>query len=44
MPGQLAPHDVDLRPIRTGLANLHIPPQHAKPAQAVMWLDSMLKA
>ena len=38
----LAPHEVDLRPIRTGLANLHIPAKHSKPAQAVMWLDAML--
>ena len=39
----LAPHDVDLRPIRTGLANLHLPKAACyEPDKALDWLDSML--
>lgn len=40
----LAPHDVDLRPIRTGLANLHLPEDAREPAAALDWLDGLLVA
>ena len=33
---------VDLRPIRTGLANLHLPESVSGPAQALLWLESMV--
>lgn len=38
----LGQHDVDLRPIRTGLANLHIPEGREEPRAALEWLESML--
>lgn len=38
----LGSHNVDLRPIRTGLANLHLPDSVNNPAEALLWLESML--
>ncbi len=38
----LGTRNVDLRPIRTGLANLHLPDSVGSPAEAMEWLESML--
>ena len=39
----LAPLDVELRPIRTGLAHLRIPRERATPERALEWLEGLLK-
>lgn len=38
----LAGSKVDLRPIRTGLAHLVIPPRHREPLASARWLDQLL--
>ena len=39
----LAGREVELRPLRTGVARLMIPPERRRPADALDWLEELLK-